>query len=303
MTTAVPPQDNAPGVPKGRTSFGDDITVFQANAKPAGVFAGLWRAIRLIFERPGLIYQLSKRDLVSIHKKTFGGLLWLVLTPALSISSWVLLRSVGILTESNSESPFVLYILAGTTFWTLFRAAYNNLKKTLLKANKLVLQVRFPHEALIIKEMIVALTTFGFSLVITFVALFAFGLRPRMEWLLFLPTLLPLFLFGAGVGLAVSLMNAIAVDVERLMDLFLGFVMFATPIVYSREDVVSSELSFLVELNPLTYLVTVPRALLLGGESLPWMGYGISSGVAAAMFLLALRAFFAGESGLLERIL
>jgi ABC-type polysaccharide/polyol phosphate export permease len=72
--------------------------------------------------------------------------------------------------------------------------------------------------------------------------------------------------------------------------------------VYSP-NVNSSFLQAAFKYNPLTYLLSVPRNLLVGLPVEHWDRYWISSGVAVAIFLAVVWFFFRSVFKIVERIL
>ena len=87
----------------------------------------------------------------------------------------------------------------------------------------------------------------------------------------------------------VSLLRVVAVDIARLVDKAMQFLMFITPIVYAPK-VSMPGLATVVEYNPLTYLVGFSRDVLTKGELYEPQSYALV--VLGVLFFLFLSFWF-----------
>jgi lipopolysaccharide transport system permease protein len=197
--------------------------------------------------------------------------------------------------------PYPVFVLIGTTMWGLFLGLYTATKASLSSAGPLLLQLRFPAEALVIQKMGQQLATFAAGFGIIFVALAAYGIAPAWQTLLVPFALIPLTLFATGFGLIVAMVSVVAVDIDRVLTVFWALVLWLTPVVYARRDV-DGLLGTIVEWNPMTYLVTAPRSLILGHGVGHVTGFAVASGLALVLFLVATRLFHVSQPQLVERL-
>jgi lipopolysaccharide transport system permease protein len=77
--------------------------------------------------------------------------------------------------------------------------------------------------------------------------------------------------------------------------------MIFTPVIY-LPNVSNAWLQQLIWHNPMTYLVTVPRDLLLRGSIEHAQGFVLSTTLAVGVFVLAWRLFFIAEQKVVEKI-
>ena len=262
-----------------------------------------------MFRSRELIWQLFKRDFLASYKKSFLGITWIFISPIIGIVSWVLLQRTGVLNAGNLEINYVPYVLIGTTMWGLFMGFYNAAQDTLQAGKNLVMQINYPHEALLVKQVAQQLATFLITLSVAILVMVIFGLWPTWQTI-FLPlAVLPLFFLGAGLGLIGSMVSIVAVDLTKLANVMLGLLMWITPIIYAAEDL-HPLLQTLVEWNPLTYLVCSARDIMLFGRLYePTMGFSagsslgffVSAGLSFILFMMSWRLFFVSEDRLTER--
>ena len=249
-----------------------------------------------------LIWQLFKRDFLASYKKSFIGVTWVFIAPVLGIISWVLLQSTGVLNAGDLDIPYPAYVLIGTTMWGLFLGFYNAAQDTLMAGKNLVMQINYPHEALLVTQIAQHLANFLITLAVTLLVLALFGVWPVWQTI-FLPFVaLPLFFLGAGIGLIGSMVSVVAVDLTKLTKVVLSLLMWMTPILYA-DNIPHPLLQSLIEWNPLTYLVCSARDIVLYGRLYDSTGYFLTAGFSFLFFMMSWRLFFVSEDRLTERMI
>jgi lipopolysaccharide transport system permease protein len=257
---------------------------------------------RNIWSARELIWQLFKRDFFAAYKKSFLGIAWVVITPIMGIVSWVFLQKTGMLQPGDVGIPYPAYVLIGTTMWGLFMGFYGSARATLSAGGGLVMQVNYPHEALLFKQTAQHLANFTIRLVFILLVLLAFKVVPHWGLLLFPLVALPVFFLGAAIGLIVSMIAVVAVDLNRGINTAMGLLIWLTPIIYSR-DVASPFVRNAIKWNPLTHLVCSCRDIVLYGRLYDTTGYFICAGIAFFLFLISWRLFYVSEHKLIERMI
>lgn len=286
---------------KGTVS--EEITIYRPNQRRELGWFHTWGVMtqNMIRSRE-LIWQLFKRDFFASYKKSFLGVTWVFIAPILGILSWILLQRSGVLEAGTLDVPYPAYVLIGTTMWGLFMGFYNAAQDTLMAGKSIVMQIKYPHEALLVKQVAQQLANFLISLFVTLVVLALFGIWPAWQ-AIFLPLVaLPLFFLGAGIGLIGSMVSVVAIDLTKLANVVLGLLMWMTPVIYAA-SVPSDFLQTLIEWNPLTYLVCSARDIVLYGRLYDSTGFFISSGLSFVLFMMSWRLFFVSEDRLAERMI
>jgi lipopolysaccharide transport system permease protein len=249
-----------------------------------------------------LIFQLYKRDFLMQYKKSFLGLGWMIFGPIMGVVSWVLMDSAGVLSPGDVGVPYPVYVLFGTSIWGLFMSFFTSTSQTLQIAAGFIQQVNFHHEALVFKQGLQNLTNFGISLIINIVVMLSFGVMPTGFIVLVPLFIIPIFFLAASAGLIVSILSTLTSDVSRIASFFLSLLMFITPVIYdSSEKVVWLQQCNLY--NPLTYLITAPRDLILTGTMSNPFYYIISIVMAILLFMVALRFFYISEKKVIEKMI
>ena len=104
------------------------------------------------------------------------------------------------------------------------------------------------------------------------------------------------------LGLIVSILSTLTSDVSRIASFFLSLLMFITPVIYdSSEKVLWLQQCNLY--NPLTYLITAPRDLILTGTMSNPFYYIVSIVMTILLFMVALRFFYISEKKVIEKMI
>ncbi len=279
------------------------ITVYRPNQRHELGFFRTWVVMaRHIIDARELIWQLFKRDFFASYKKSFLGISWIFISPIVGIISWVFLQKTGMLKPGEVGIPYPAFVLVGTTMWGLFMGFFNSAKQTLSSGKALVMQVNYPHEALLFMQTAQHLANFLITFVITIIVLVLFGVIPSWQMVFFPLVILPLFFLAAAIGLVVSMISVLSVDFDKMVIVALGLMMWITPVIYS-ENVDNQLVQTLISWNPLTYLVCSARDIIIYGRLFNPAGYFFCSGLSLVAFMVSWRLFYVSEDKIIERMI
>lgn len=281
----------------------DMITVYRPNMRHELGFVATWRVMALnVWKARELIWQLFKRDFFAQYKKSFLGMAWIFLMPVVGIVSWIFLNKAGVLNPGEMQVPYPVYILVGTTMWGLFIGLFQAASNTLESGKDLIMQVSYPHEALLFQQAAKQIANFSIGFVLNLIVLLSFRVIPHWATL-FLPlAALPLFLLASAFGLIIAMVRVVAMDIGKMVEMGLGLLMFITPVVYTMDKIENPLIHSLVKWNPLTYLVCSLRDLILFGRLYDPVGYAICAGISFLLFMISWRLFYVSEGKIVERM-
>ena len=249
-----------------------------------------------------LISQLVRVDILAGYKKSFIGILWMVIYPILSVVVWIILNSAGIIEPGESTIPYPAYVLLSTSIWGFFIGIYQTTSQIIVGGGRMMIMNKFPQEVLMINKIIVHLILFAIPFVVNIVVLLLYGVRLTWMSLLFPFSLFPLLLAGLAIGLVVSILRVVAVDLVSIIDEALKVLMFLTPIVYTPKLQISGLTTF-IDWNPLTYLIGFSRDLLVSGTFYEVQNFMICSVGAFIAFIMAFIFFQTVGPKVLERLI
>ena len=258
--------------------------------------------IRNTVQSRQLIWYLYKRDLFVSYRRSFLGSTWVIISPLLGIVSWVFLNETGFIKPGELEVPYLVYVLVGTSVWRFFMKSYTDGSGTLDAGKNFSSQIYYPHEVFIVERALLSATNFSISFLINLVVVLLYGISLSWKVIFFPLTLLPLFFLGTGLGLITSLINVVVDDSKRLIDYSIGLLTWITPVVYSTK-LENPWIEKIVPYNPLTYLVSSARQIVISGELYEPKIYLICAACSIVFFLIALRLFWVSEHRLIERLL
>jgi lipopolysaccharide transport system permease protein len=112
--------------------------------------------------------------------------------------------------------------------------------------------------------------------------------------------IIPILLLTLGLGFIVSLVNGVIRDIGNILGLLLTFLMFLTPVLYAKPRI--GILASASKYNPLYYLVSAPRDLVLTGSSSELSGFLVMAVISIIIFIVCLIIFHLTETRVAERI-
>jgi lipopolysaccharide transport system permease protein len=280
-----------------------ELVVYQAgDRRQMGMIAFLSLMIRNLIDSRELIWVLFKRDFLMSYKRSFLGLTWLFVAPVFGIISWLFMNATGLLSPGHVNVPYPVYVLMGTSMWALFSGFYGAAAGTLGAGAGFIQQVNFSHEALLAKQTLQHLANFFINMTVNLAVILLYRVDLSWKALLFPIIIVPLFCFGAGVGLIMSVVDVVAPDVKKFFDMAFNLLPFATPVFYS-ENGRSMLLAKVIRYNPLTYIFNGIRDCVLFGRIeyfRTFVGVWLCSIV---FFCVAWRIFYATEDKVIEKMI
>jgi lipopolysaccharide transport system permease protein len=101
--------------------------------------------------------------------------------------------------------------------------------------------------------------------------------------------------------LIVALLGVVLEDLLKIINRLMSLLMWITPVVYSTK-IESDLVQAIIPWNPLTYLISSARDIVITGDLYEPQMFFISSGLALVLFLISLRLFWVSENRLIERL-
>jgi lipopolysaccharide transport system permease protein len=256
----------------------------------SGVRAFLVAPFELLVTHRRIIEAFVRRDIRARYISSVMGLSWAVIQPLALlvlytfVFSYVLRLRLG---GTDSTATFALYLFCGMLPWLAFSEGLTRSATVILEQAHLIKKVVFPSEILPPYVVTSALVIELFGLAVLLVAVGVFYRGPSWSMLLLPAILLLQFFFTVGLGWLLASVNVFLRDVGQVLGLGLTLWLFVTPIFYPAE-LVPARFRWVLDLNPMYYLVEAYRAVLLEQRA-----PGLAHAVVLAMTALA--AFVVGH--------
>lgn len=247
-----------------------------------------------------LTYQLFKRDFFAVYKQSFIGVLWALIIPLVSVGTFIILNRSGIFTIGDINVPYPIYAILGMAFWQLFSTGLVAASNSLIKAGSMIVKINFSKKALVIASTGQSLISFLIQFVLVGILFAYYRITPSIAILWVPIIIIPIMLLTLGLGFILSLLNGVMRDIGNMLSMLMTFLMFLTPILYAKPT--TGILARITEYNPLYYLVSAPRDLVLMGTVPELKGFLIASVISLIIFLICLIAFHLTETRIAERV-
>lgn len=278
------------------------VTIYSPNERAGGFVSSACLAVKEIIIGRHLIWSLFVRDFNAQFRQKALGYLWAVLGPILGMFSFIFMNYAGILSPGKTDIPYPLYVLVGTTIWGYLVVPSTSLAGGLASQGDLILRTNVPKFALVMTSLTAVFYGVCVNIVVLSLILVVFQ-QGLSWWALAYPLLiLPMIFLGVGVGLISSVMSVIARDLSAIISQALNLAMYVTPVVYVGSTVNQPLLRKVIALNPLSYLIDVPRSLIFQGHSPYVLEYVLASLMSLAVLLVGIRVFYLIQDLVAERL-
>jgi len=247
-----------------------------------------------------LVWRLFLRDFTSRHKQSLLGWLWIVLMPLMTMGTFLLLNMSGIIKIGRIDIPYPIFGLVSFSIWNIFSNGLAMTTNSVTGAGGLVQKINFSKDSLVFASFGQVVIDFLIRVGLTLGIFLLYGRLPPASFFLFPILLLPLVFLTLGMGMVTSLLQAISKDIVSFVNLGTGFLLLLMPVMYSAEQV--GILGKLNAVNPLYYLVIVPRDIMLYGEVRHLAGFALSGILGIFVFIFGWIFFYLSQAKLAERI-
>jgi ABC-type polysaccharide/polyol phosphate export permease len=230
-----------------------------------------------------LAFHLAVADINSKYRRTVLGPLWIVLGQAATIAGFVVVFS-GLF--NIDPRTYTLYLASGFPVWMLISSYLTEMPATFIQSRGFIESFELPWLIQVWRRSITYLLVFLHQIVTLFVAMVALGAPFHWEILYAVPAILIAMFAGSGVGLALAVFGARYRDLQPAMGVIAGFLFFISPVMWRAEQLDINR--WVVQYNPLYYVITLVREPLLGrapSEEI-WLGAMIGAVIAMAIGLL-----------------
>lgn len=277
------------------------IRVYSAGDRSFSPLSSLREAYKDILNSRHVIWRLFLRDFIGQFRQKILGYFWAVLAPLASIASFVFMAATGYLNPGDVQVPYPLFVFVGTGLWGIMIATLATVSSGLLGNSELLVRTNVPAVALALAGMANLLYGILTNTLVLLLILVMTGFTPS-PWLGLYPILmLPLVVLGMGIGLLLATIGAVARDITTMVTTALGLVMYLTPVIYEA-NFQHPVLRAIVTYNPLTYLIQVPRDLVLHGGAENWLGFSLACLFASVVLILGVHSFYLIQDKVVERL-
>ena len=264
--------------------------------------------LREIWQYRDLLMLFVKRDVVTVYKQTILGPLWYLIQPLFtSIIFTIIFNNVAGI-DTGSIPPF-LFNLAGITIWNYFTSCLNDTSDTFKKNAAIFGKVYFP-------RVIMPLSVVDSDLLKSGIQFSIFGAFYIYYYLqgadisingsaLFFPILVAMMgVLGLGLGMIISSLVTKYRDFTYLIGFGVQLLMYLSAVMYPMALLKEKlpKYGWLVDFNPLAYIVETTRFMLLNTGEISVLGLSITFVLTILIFLGGLLIFNKTEKSFIDTV-
>jgi ABC-type polysaccharide/polyol phosphate export permease len=245
-----------------------------------------------------LLYMFAYRDIKIKYKQSILGVFWAILMPALVVVSGVVVRyAFALMTNSQLNTTEMVGVAVKSIPWAFLVSSIRFACTSLIGNSSLVTKIYFPKEVFPLAAVLSQLFDFLVASSVLAVILMIARIGASV-YLLWAPLLVfTLIVLVTGIGILVSAASLFFRDVKYLVEIFLMFGIFFTPVFYDVSTF--GPRGRVLLLNPVTPILEGLRACIANRHSpdTAWILYSVVFGfvllVGSYMFFKRLEPAFA----------
>src|SRR6202453_4268019 len=190
-------------------------------------------ALRELYRYRELLLMITYRDIRVRYKQSAMGIMWAVLMPILIVMSGVVVRyAYAIASHAPLQMADITSVAVKSLPWAFLVSSIRFACLSLVNNKDLVTKIYFPKEIFPIGAVMASFFDFlvASSALIIFLFAVRVGFGPNLFWV---PVLvLAMVLMAVGIGMIVSAASLFFRDVKFIVEVFLTFGIFFTPVFY-----------------------------------------------------------------------
>ncbi len=189
--------------------------------------------LRELYKYRELLYMITYRDVRVRYKQSIMGFLWAVLMPILIVMSGVVVRyAYAIAAHAPLRTADITSVAVKSLPWAFLVSSTRFACLSLVNNKELVTKIYFPKEIFPMASVLASLFDFFIAsgALVIFLAVMRIGWGIQLLWVPVL--LLAMVLMAAGGGMIVAAGSLYFRDVKFIVEVFLTFGIFFTPVFY-----------------------------------------------------------------------
>ena len=248
-----------------------------------------------------LLAMLTWREIAIRYKQTLMGFLWAILMPMVVVAAGILVRGAFTAISNKPLALSAVFTVAVKSVpWAFFVGAIRFATNSLIANTNLVTKVSLPRAIFPIASVCSQLLDFAVAGLVLGVVLVVGRAGVTWEALWVIPLVLILIALTMGISILTAAASLFYRDVKYLVEVFLTFAIFFTPVLYDVD--MFTRLRDWLLLNPVAPILEGLADALVKHQTppLPWVGY--SAAFAGLLLVVALWTFRRLDPLFAERI-
>lgn len=256
-----------------------------------------------------LLLLFVKRDIVTVYKQTILGPLWYLLQPLFTAVIFTIIFN-NVAGIKTGGVPSLLFNLPGVIVWNYFATCLNETSDTFKKNAAIFGKVYFPRVIMPMSIVITNLVKLGIQLLIFIGFYIYYAVNDIYTFhidnkIILFPFLIIIMGFlGLGLGMIISSLVTKYRDLTFLVTFGVQLLMYVSAVMYPMELIKQKlpQFGWLIEYNPLAYVVETSRCILLNQGNLLVKGLFFTVLFTAIIFIFGLVIFNKTEKKFIDTV-
>ncbi|QGH70381.1 ABC transporter permease [Pseudactinotalea sp. HY158] len=221
------------------------------------------RVIRDLWGTRGILWVLIRRDLKVRYAESMLGYVWSVLEPLMmGVIYWFVFEKI--MGRNVGGDPYIIFLMAALLPWMWFTSGLTEGAKALRSQRRLVASTALPRQIWVLRSVGGKGIEFLFSIPVFVIFLIFYPPQFNAHVPFVLLGLLIQLVLLLGLGFLLSPIMMLFRDLEPLIRIATRALFYASPIIYSINDVLGTGmpefLKVIYKLNPVTGIMEAYRA-------------------------------------------
>lgn len=263
---------------------------------------------REIWRYKDLLFLFVKRDIVTVYKQTILGPIWYLIQPLFTSVIFTIVFN-GIASIPTNGIPSFLFNLTGITAWNYFSQCLNSTSNTFRANSGIFGKVYFPRIIMPLSKVLSNLLKFGIQLLILscfyiYYLIRGYDLAPNSGLVLLPVYLLTMALMGLGAGMLISAFTTKYRDLTILVGFATSLLLYISAVPYPIQEAQSKlpDYFWIVEINPLSYLIEGFRYMILDTGIFNWFSFLYPLAFSIILFLIGMIFFNKTERNFIDTV-
>ena len=287
-----------------KTSYSEEEWLYEIT--PKNKFFSL--NLKEVWRYRDLLFLFVKRDIVTVYKQTVLGPLWYLIQPLFTaITFTIIFNSVAGI--ETGKTPAFLFNLAGIIIWNYFTSCLNETSDTFKKNASIFGKVYFPRIIMPMSIVITNLVKLAIQLLI-FIGFYMYYISQGMSntlsiSVIYFPLLVLIMgVMGLGLGMIISSLVTKYRDLTFLVSFGVQLLMYVSAVMYPMQLIKEKlpQFGWLIEYNPLAYVVETSRYILLNEGSVSFYGLVYTVVFTVSIFFIGLLIFNQTEKKFIDTV-
>jgi len=287
-----------------KTSYSEEEWLYEIT--PKNKFFSL--NLKEVWRYRDLLLLFVKRDIVTVYKQTVLGPLWYLIQPLFTAITFTIIFN-NVAGIETGKTPAFLFNLGGIIIWNYFTSCLNETSDTFKKNAAIFGKVYFPRIIMPMAIVITNLVKLAIQLLI-FIGFYMYYISQGMSntlsiSVLFFPLLVVIMgIMGLGLGMIISSLVTKYRDLTFLVSFGVQLLMYVSAVMYPMQLIKEKlpQFGWLIEYNPLAYVVETSRYLLLNEGSISLYGLVYTGVLTIVVFLFGLLIFNQTEKKFIDTV-